>query len=349
MEKLKARLDAFSDAIIAIIITIMVLNISPVLRDSWPHYLSLGKDIGIYLISFIFVANMWYQHGTAFSEIDTMTYRILILDVFFLAALSLMPLFTNMMAENTTTVTVIMYGLLQMLVGFLFRVLAKAIVHLQYTDKKEMQKVYVKIYGDQNLFLNLLVIAGLVIAFFVPVVSLVIYLSYPTIMFLLNSSARQQMYDIERLPEEQQKDYVNLDSAGRRAFNRRNWDNDKAAAKATSAPAPSLQQNSHATSQPHSARKTDQSAGTPESPWGKPTEASRESWLNWLDQDIDPQRREQLMKKYDAATARYNAAMSDPDQRRAAMQRWLKSRRAQENRARKGDRDTQNKRQNPRQ
>lgn len=144
MEKLKNRLDAFSDGIMAVVITIMVLDITPILQDSWPHYLTMGKHIGIYLITFVFVFNMWYQHSTAFAEIDTMTYRILIWEVAFLGVLSLMPLFTDMMAENTTSITVMLYGVMQAIINLVFRGLAKSIIHLQYTTKADMQQVYQK-------------------------------------------------------------------------------------------------------------------------------------------------------------------------------------------------------------
>ncbi|WP_054723447.1 TMEM175 family protein [Lacticaseibacillus nasuensis] len=173
MEKLKTRLDAFSDAIIAIIITIMVLDIPPVLHDTVNNYLQLGKHVGIYLISFIFIANIWYQHSTAFGEIDTMTYRILILDMFFLAPLALMPLLTNMMAVNTTRVTVVMYGALQLLVTFLFRVLTRAIVHLEYEDEQAMRRAYAKIYGNANLLLDALAVVALVVGVFKPALALI--------------------------------------------------------------------------------------------------------------------------------------------------------------------------------
>lgn len=220
MEKLKNRLDAFSDAIIAIIITIMVLNVPPVLQDSWGHYLLLGKHIGIFLISFIFVANMWYQHATVFGEINTMTYRILIMDMIFLAFLSLMPLFTSMMASNTTRVTVILYGVLQFVVNLLFRYLAKVIIHLEYTDKAAMQKVYVKIYGNANHWLDILAIWDLLVGWFFPEIALVFYLAYPILMFLLNASARQDMYDVATLPEEQQQDVATFNHSELKDFHK---------------------------------------------------------------------------------------------------------------------------------
>lgn len=270
MEKLKNRLDAFSDAIIAIIITIMVLDVPPVLHDSWGHYLLLSKHIGIFLISFIFVANIWYQHSTAFGEIETMTYRILIVDIVFLAFLSLMPLFTNMMASNTTRVTVILYGVLQFLVNLSFRYLAKAIIHLQYTDKAVMQKVYVKIYGNANHWLDILAVWDLVVGWFFPRIALIFYLAYPILMFLLNAEARQEMYDVANLTEDQQQDVATFNTSELKDFYKVSQQirSDQAQAKAD-----------------------------------PPTE----TWRNWLDQNIDPKRRGRLKARYGQATPEQQA------------------------------------------
>lgn len=259
MEKLKARLDAFSDAIIAIIITIMVMNIPPVLHDNWGNYLVLGKHIGIFLISFIFVANIWYQHATAFGEIETMTYRIMIVDILFLALLSLMPLFTNMMASNTTRVTVIMYGVLQFLVNQLFRYLAKIIIHLEYTDRAAMQQVYKKIYGNANIGLDAMAAWMLLVGWFKPEAALIFYLAYPILMFFLSSRARQEMYDVAVLPEAQQEDVAQLNPSEMKDFRK-------------------AQQQIMGGAQP------------------------AVGWQQWLDQSIDPKKRQRIMQRYGRST-----------------------------------------------
>lgn len=274
MQKLKNRLDAFSDAIIAIIITIMILDVPPVLHDTAANYLQLGKSLGIYLISFIFIANMWYQHGTVFGEIETMTYRIIILDMGFLALLSLMPLFTNMMANNTTTVTVMLYGLTQFLVNWSFRLLTKAIVHLEYPDRGAMRQVYAKIYGNRNRALTMLSILAWVTAYFYPRAALVFYLLYPVLMFLLNSTARQQMYDIENLPPDQQKDFSQLNAADRRAF--------LAAQAAIMNP-----------------KATSQQAAPPTT-----------NWADWLDQNVDAKRRQLIRERFANTTPEQRAQMA---------------------------------------
>ncbi|WP_461213138.1 TMEM175 family protein [Lacticaseibacillus sp. GG6-2] len=262
MTKLKNRLDAFSDAIIAIIITIMVLDIPPVLHDSWHNYLLLGKHIGVFFISFIFVANIWYQHSTAFGEIETMTYRILILDVIFLAFLSLMPLLTNMMAANTTPVTVVLYGVLQFFVNLLFRQLSKTIIHLRYTDKQAMEKVYQKIYGNANHILDGLSIVGIFVGWFFPEVALIFYLAYPVLTFLLNAQARQEMYDVEVLPEDQQQDVADFKASELKDF-----------------------------------QKAQQAIMGQTSAEGRPA-----NWQGWLDQNIDPKKRRQIMQRYKRST-----------------------------------------------
>lgn len=220
MKKLKSRLDAYSDAVIAIIMTIMVLDLTPVLKDSWPAYLSLAKEVGIYGISFALVANMWYQHATAFEEIEDMTYRIMVYDFLFLAVLSLTPLATNMMASNTTRTTVMAYGILNLLLSFTFRLLAKAIVHFQYTDKSQMRQVYGKIYGAQNPLFMIWTAVLLVIAWFWPFIAVWFYLSYPVRDLLFTGSTRQQMHDAEQLTPDQRSEYLHLTPEQMRKFQR---------------------------------------------------------------------------------------------------------------------------------
>ncbi|KRN29015.1 hypothetical protein IV38_GL001230 [Lactobacillus selangorensis] len=311
MEKLKGRLDAFSDGVIAIIITIMVLNLPAVLHDSWPAYLQLSKSIGIYLISYIFVANMWYQFATAFSEIDTITYRILLLDFGFLALLSLMPLFTNMMAENTTRVTVIAYGLLSFFVNFSFRSLAKAIIHMKYTDKSDMAKVYTKIYGQGNRYFTLLNFAVLILAYFKPTWAIIFYLVSPVWIFLANGDSRQEMFDVGQLNTNERKNWLNLTDEQRKAYqNYRRAQTDDETGHAQPTPNGNVQ---------------------PVTPSKKTTlEHFNTRFFNrWLDQRVDPRTRQKIQKRMENMT---------PEQEQQVFERWY--RREQQLRKRKQQRQT---------
>lgn len=210
MKKLKTRLDAFSDAVIAIILTIMVLDLTPVLKNNWSDYIFLSKQIGIYVISFAFVANMWYQHATLFDEIDDMTYRIMLYDFLFLIPLSLTPLATNMMASNTTRIPVMAYGVLLGVVSACFRLLTSSVMHFEYTDTSKMRQLYRKIFGRHNTIYIVSNVVLIVLAYFFPQIVLWFYLPYPLVYLLLSSRDRQQMYDASQLTTEQRQQYLKL-------------------------------------------------------------------------------------------------------------------------------------------
>ncbi|MGF2385456.1 TMEM175 family protein [Lentilactobacillus otakiensis] len=210
MKKLKTRLDAFSDAVIAIILTIMVLDLTPVLRDNLNDYLFLSKQVGIYIISFAFVANMWYQHATLFNDIDDMSYRIMLYDFVFLIPLSLTPLATNMMASNTTRIPVMAYGVLLFVVSASFRLLTRSVMRFEYTDKSKMRQLYRKIFGRHNQYYIISNAILIVLAYFFPQIVLWFYLPYPLVYLILSSRNRQQMYDASQLTTEQRMEYLKL-------------------------------------------------------------------------------------------------------------------------------------------
>lgn len=100
MEKLKERMDFFSDAVMAIIITIMVLELPLPTSNTAAAYLQFGKSIGIFFISFCFIANIWYQHSVLFNDTKTMNNRIFVAEFVFLAFLALIPTFTKLMKHK---------------------------------------------------------------------------------------------------------------------------------------------------------------------------------------------------------------------------------------------------------
>ncbi len=218
MKKLKARLDAFSDAVIAIILTIMVLDLTPVLKDNISDYLTLAKEIGVYIISFAFVANNWYQHATLFNEIDDMSYRIMLYDFLYLIPLSLTPLATNMMASNTTSITVVAYGILVAIVSLCFRILARAVTNFQYTNKSQMREIYTKIYGKHNIYFSLFNVVLIVLGYFFPQIVLWFFLPYPLVYMVFSSNDRQQMYDAAQLTANQREQYLQLPTGELRKF-----------------------------------------------------------------------------------------------------------------------------------
>jgi uncharacterized membrane protein len=69
----KARLEAFSDGVIAVIITIMVLELKEPESAAPATLIALWPNVAIYLVSFVFVAICWINHHALLSGIERTT------------------------------------------------------------------------------------------------------------------------------------------------------------------------------------------------------------------------------------------------------------------------------------
>ena len=88
------RLASFSDAVIAIIVTIMVLELRPPPSADWGALAALWPDFLSYLISFWFVAIFWVNHHHILGRLRGLTEPVLWANISFLFLLSLIPFAT---------------------------------------------------------------------------------------------------------------------------------------------------------------------------------------------------------------------------------------------------------------
>ncbi|SER14810.1 TMEM175 family protein [Streptococcus gallolyticus] len=118
MKQLKERFDALSDAIIAIVMTILVLEIAvPATTKELPYLL---KEITLFLVSFVIIINFWYRRFQAMRAIETITFRTFVMDVIAHAILSLYPLAIKMLAEfNIQWIAIVFFGGINLVTAFL--------------------------------------------------------------------------------------------------------------------------------------------------------------------------------------------------------------------------------------
>ena len=96
----KSRLEAFSDGVIAIIITIMVLELKVPHGGTWADLVKLGPVFMSYVLSFVNVGVYWNNHHHMLQATKQVNGGILLANMHLLFWLSLMPFATGWMGEN---------------------------------------------------------------------------------------------------------------------------------------------------------------------------------------------------------------------------------------------------------
>lgn len=131
----KGRMEAFSDGVLAIIITIMVLELAPPhgtqladLRPLIPKFLS-------YVLSFIYVAIYWNNHHHLFQVVQRVDGRVLWANMLLLFWLSLIPFATAWMGENDFAAwPVALYGAILLFAALAYYLLTRALLRLHAPD-----------------------------------------------------------------------------------------------------------------------------------------------------------------------------------------------------------------------
>jgi uncharacterized membrane protein len=126
----KQRLEAFSDGVLAIIITIMVLEMKV------PHSAELSALAPIipvfisYLLSFVYVGIYWNNHHHMLHTAKSVNGKVLWADLHLLFWLSLIPFVTGWMGENHFSKwPVVFYGIVLIMNAIAYTILAKTLIH----------------------------------------------------------------------------------------------------------------------------------------------------------------------------------------------------------------------------
>ena len=90
----KNRLEAFSDGVLAIIITIMILELKQPLGDSFSDFWELAPTLLAYFVSFFFIAIYWVNHHHLFHSAETINVKILWCNIGWLFVMSFIPFAT---------------------------------------------------------------------------------------------------------------------------------------------------------------------------------------------------------------------------------------------------------------
>jgi uncharacterized membrane protein len=155
-----ARLEAFSDGVIAVIITIMVLELKVPHQAGLAGLRAVLPTLCLYLISFAFVGIYWINHHHLVHRTDEADERILYANLGFLFCLSLLPFFTSYVLEKKMdSFSVAIYVASMILTGFSFLLLRLAIGRrLRHAGKLEAEDTAVERKNYLSLFVYLIAI-----------------------------------------------------------------------------------------------------------------------------------------------------------------------------------------------
>ncbi len=169
----KGRIEAFSDGVIAIIITIMVLELKEPHGVEWSALQGLLPIFLSYLLSFVYLGIYWNNHHHLFQAVHKVNGAVLWANLHLLFWLSLVPFTTGWISENhIASIPVALYGLVLLGAAIAYFILVRVLMAHHGKDSLLAQAIGSDFKGKISLVLYILAV---VLAFPYPIISCVIH------------------------------------------------------------------------------------------------------------------------------------------------------------------------------
>jgi len=157
----KARLEAFSDGVIAIIITIMVLELRPPEGSGLADLMHLSHELGAYILSFVMLGIYWNNHHVLIAATRRVSASVLWANLHLLFWLSLMPFATAWIGRYHDQPTpVALYGCVGLLSAVAYTILQMTIIAADGHGSKVAQAVGSDMKGNVSLCLYITAVSS---------------------------------------------------------------------------------------------------------------------------------------------------------------------------------------------
>lgn len=189
----KGRLEAFSDGVIAIIITIMVLELKVPHGDELPSLKPVLPVLLSYVLSFMNIAIYWNNHHHMMHAVHKVTGTVLWANIHLLFWLSLFPFCTAWMGENHFSKwPVVLYGFVSLMAGGAYYLLSHCLAKVHGKDS-----TLAKALGrDRKGFISLvLYAAGIGLSFFNSILGFCIYVMVAAMWFIPDRRIEKKIND----------------------------------------------------------------------------------------------------------------------------------------------------------
>jgi uncharacterized membrane protein len=189
----KNRVEAFTDGVLAIIVTIMVLEMKvphgggvelASLKPVLPSLLS-------YILSFAMVIIYWNNHHHLFQLVKTVNGKVLLANAHLLFWLSLTPFTTAWMGENHfASIPVALFGIVLIMCGMAFVILTRVLINI-HGQNSELARAIGR--DNKGLISVACYIVAIVMSFFSPMVSCLIYATVAVIWLIPDKRIEKQV------------------------------------------------------------------------------------------------------------------------------------------------------------
>ena len=195
----KGRLEAFSDGVIAIIITIMVLELKVPHGGGFEALKPVVSTLLMYLLSFIYVGIYWNNHHHMLHACGKVSGSILWANLHLLFWLSLIPFATEWMGDNHfTSAPTAFYGCVLVMSAVAYLVLQSLIIRVAGTDSVLKEAVGRDWKGKTSMVLYITAVA---FAFWMSWVSQVIYVAVALIWLIPDRRIERKLDSSQHTPK----------------------------------------------------------------------------------------------------------------------------------------------------
>jgi uncharacterized membrane protein len=196
----KDRLAAFSDGVIAIIITIMVLELHLPHDGDWGALVAIVPSLLTYVLSFIYVAIYWNNHHHLLHTVTRVDGLILWANMHLLFWLSIIPAATAWIGHNLlVSLPTAVYGAVLVMPAIAYYFLVQAIIRRHGRDSMLAQAIGRDLKGKVTV---LLLLAGIVVAFLEPWIAMALYVIV-AIVWIVPDRRIENAVAQARTPQEQ--------------------------------------------------------------------------------------------------------------------------------------------------
>jgi uncharacterized membrane protein len=187
----KGRLEAFSDGVIAIIITIMVLELRPPEQPTLEALRPLAPVLAAYALSFVYVAIYWNNHHHMLHAARSVSGPILWANMHLLFWLSLFPFATAWMGEShVSTVPVAVYGGVLIMAAVAYTILATLLVRHEGKDSNLARAFGSDLKGKASIVLYGV---GIGLSFVRPWLGIALYMLVAVMWFIPDRRIERQV------------------------------------------------------------------------------------------------------------------------------------------------------------